>query len=178
MSEVVTRPAANGTDHQTVCGTDDEPTARVCITCGEAKPLNEFAKDRRRRHGRRGDVRGVQDELRPRAGLHQACRMYGHRPVVESFTTQQLIERHGDRCFYCGSRRLRVHRPPHVRASRWPPHPRQHGAVLPECNQRKRWAVDEVLIRVYRLRFEVARMTGGLWSGPGPDHRPNRALPR
>ena len=45
MSEVVTRPAANGTDHQTVCGTDDEPTARACVKCGEAKPLNEFAAD-------------------------------------------------------------------------------------------------------------------------------------
>jgi hypothetical protein len=54
MSEVVTRPAANAADRQAVCGTDDEPTARVCFMCGEAKPLNEFAKDRRRRQGRRG----------------------------------------------------------------------------------------------------------------------------
>ena len=149
MTEVVTRPAANGTDHQTVCGTDDEPTARVCITCGEAKPLNEFAKDRRRRHGRRGMCAVCRTNYDRERDYIRRARMYGHRPVVESFTTQQLIERHGDGCFHCGTGDFECI--DHLMCVRVGGHHTLDNAVpsCHECNQRKRWAVDEVLIRVY-----------------------------
>ena len=63
MSEVVTRPAANGADHQRVCGTDHKPTARVCFKCGEAKPLNEFAKGSVEAPGAARHLCGVQDGL-------------------------------------------------------------------------------------------------------------------
>lgn len=156
MSEVVTRPAANRTDHQTVCGTDHEPTARTCITCGEVKPLNEFAKDRRRRQGRRGVCAVCRTNYDRERDYIRRARMYGHRPVVESFTTQQLIERYGDRCFYCGTgdfecidHRMCVRVDGHHTIDNTVP-------CCRECNQRKRWVLDEVLIRVYRLRFEVA----------------------
>ena len=86
MSEVVTRPAANGTDHQTVCGTDDESTARACITCGEAKPLNEFAKDRWKRQGRRGMCAVCRTNYDRERDYLRRCRRYGHSPVIESFT--------------------------------------------------------------------------------------------
>ena len=156
MSEVVTRPAANGTDHQTVCGTDDEPTARACITCGEVKPLNEFAKDRRRRHGRRGVCAVCRTNYdRERDYKRRAC-MYGHCPVVEFFTNRQLIDRYGAMCFYCGTGDFECI--DHRMCVRVGGHHTLDNTVpcCRECNQRKRWEVDEVLIRVYRLRFEVA----------------------
>ena len=82
--------------------------------------------------------------------------MYGHRPVVESFTTRQLIERYGDRCFYCGTGDFECidHRMC-VRVGG------QHTLdnTVPccqMCNQRKRWELDELYIRVHRLFFEAA----------------------
>ena len=148
MSEVVTRPAANETDHQTVCGTDHKPTARVCITCGEAKRLNEFAMDRRRRHGRRGMCAVCRTNYDRERNYIRRCRRYGHRPVVESFTNRQLIERHGNRCFHCeaGDFECIDHRMcvrvggPHTLDTTVP--------CCRECNQRRRWTIDEVVIRV------------------------------
>jgi hypothetical protein len=53
MSQEVIRLAANRADHQTVCGTTDKPTARVCVKCRVTKPLSDFAIDRGKPQGRR-----------------------------------------------------------------------------------------------------------------------------
>ena len=158
MSEVVTRPAANGTDHQTVCGTDDQPTARACIKCGEVKPLNEFAKDRRKRQGRRGMCAVCRTNYDRERDYIRRARMYGHRPVVESFTTQQLIQRYGDRCFHCRTRDFEcVDHLVCVRVGGY--HTLDN--VVPschECNRLKRVAIDAPRIRAYlkRLTGEAA----------------------
>ena len=158
MTEVVTRPAANGADHQAVCGTDDEPTARVCFMCGEVKPLNEFAKDRWKRQGRRGMCAVFRTNYDRERDYIRRTRMYGHCLVVESFTTQQLIERHGDTCFHCGTGDFECM--DHLVCVRVGGAHTLDNAVpsCRECNQRKRWAVDEPRIRAYResLATEVA----------------------
>ncbi len=85
-------------------------------------------------------------------------RMYGHCLVVESFTTQQLIERHGDTCFHCGTGDFECM--DHLVCVRVGGAHTLDNAVpsCRECNQRKRWAVDEPRIRAYResLATEVA----------------------
>lgn len=35
-------------------------------------------------------------------GYRRRTRRYGHEPVVESFTRDELIERYGDACYHCG----------------------------------------------------------------------------
>jgi hypothetical protein len=158
MTKKATRPAAHGTDHHTVCETDDKFTTRVCGKCGEAKPLSEFANDRWKPHRRRGVCAMCRTNYDRERDYSRRARMYGHCPVVESFTTQQLIERHGDGCFHCGIGDFECI--DHVVCVRVGGHHTLDNAVpsCQNCNQRKRWAVDEVLIRVYRLRFadEVA----------------------
>ena len=84
------------------------------------------------------------------------CRAYGHCPVVEHFTTPQLVERHGDGCYHCGTgafecvdhlRCVRVGGP-HTLANTVP--------CCRKCNQRKRWDDDEHQIRVHRLLARAA----------------------
>ena len=154
MSEVVTRPAANGADHQTVCGTDDEPTARPCTKCRGTKPLSEFAIDRGRAWGRRSVCASCKrvDYDRERDYIRR-CRKYGHTPVVEHFTAQQLVERHGDGCYHCGAGAFEcVDHLVCVRIGG----AHTVGNTVPccrECNQVKRWTVDEPLIRAFRARL-------------------------
>ena len=78
-----------------------------------------------------------------------------HRPVVEPFTTQQLIERHGDRCFHCGAGDFECI--DHLVCVRVGGHHTLDNTVpcCQKCNQRKRWELDELYIRVHRLFFEV-----------------------
>ena len=65
--------------------------------------------------------------------------MYGHCPVVEYFTNQQL-ERHGDRCFYCGTADFECI--DHRMCVRVGGHHTLDNTVpcCQKCNQRKRWA--------------------------------------
>ena len=102
MSETVTRPAARA-DHHAVCGTDNEPTARACTKCRETKPLSDFAKDRWKPQGRRSVCAVCRAAYDREWDYVRRCRAYGHRPVVEHFTTAQLVERHGDGCYHCGT---------------------------------------------------------------------------
>ncbi len=157
MSEEATRPAAHGTDHHTVCETDDKFTARVCSKCRETKPLSAFAKDRWKPHGRRGMCALCRVDYDRQWGYIRRCRVYGHHPIVEHFTAQQLVERHGDGCYYCGVGEFEC--VDHLVCVRdGGPHTR--GNTVPcchQCNQLKRVAIDAPLIRAYlkRLTDEV-----------------------
>ena len=153
MSEEVIRPAASGTDHHTVCGTADELTARVCSKCRETKLLSEFAKDWWMPQGRRGMCALCRVDYDRERDYIRRCRKYGHHPVIEHFTAQQLAERHGDRCFYCGAGAFEcVDHLVCVRVGGC----YTVGNIVRccrECNQRKRWAVDEPRIRAFRARL-------------------------
>ena len=74
-------------------------------------------------------------------------------PSSSPSPTCQLIDRYGDMCFYCGIGDFEC--VDHVVCVRVGGHHTLDNAVpsCHECNQLKRWAVDEVLIRVYRLLF-------------------------
>jgi hypothetical protein len=157
MSEEAIRPVAHGTDHHTVCETDNKFTTRVCSKCRETKPLSEFAKDRWKRQGRRGVCAVCRTNYDRERDYIRRTRRYGHRPVVESFTTQQLMERYGEGCFHCGTGDFEcIDHLVCVRVGG--PHTLDN--ALPsccECNQRKRVAIDAPLIRAYleRLTDEV-----------------------
>ena len=153
MNEEAIRPAANGTDHQTVCGTTDELTARACTTCRQTKPLSDFAVDRGTPQGRRNVCAPCRADYDREWDYIRRCRKYAHRPVVEHFTAQQLVERHGDRCYHCGTGAFEcVDHLVCVRVGGL--HTLDN--TVPCCrerNQRKRWAVDEPLIRAFRARL-------------------------
>jgi hypothetical protein len=116
------------------------------------KPLNDFAKDRSKRQGRRGECALCRTDYDREWDYIRRCRKYGHRPVVEHFTAQQLVERYGDACYHCavGAFECLDHLVcvrvggPHTLDNTVP--------CCRECNQRKRWAVDEPLIKAFRAR--------------------------
>ena len=157
MNEVVTRPAAHRTDHHTVCETDDKFTTRVCSKCREAKPLSVFAKDQSKRQERRGMCAVCRTNYDRERDYIRRSRMYGHCPVVESFTTQQLVEHHGDRCFHCGTGDFEC--VDHLVCVRVGGTHTLDNTVpcCDQCNQLKRVAIDAPLIRAYlkRLTDEV-----------------------
>ena len=177
MSEAVTRPAANGTDHQAVCGTDNEPTARRCIKCRETKQLSEFAKDRWKPQGRRSVCASCQGGLRPRVGLHPPLprirslsgRRTLHRPAAHRGTRRRVLPL---RYVACSS----VWTTSGMRPSRWPPHPREHRPVLPQVQPAQAVGRRRASDQGPPSARQGDAMNGGLWSGPGPDHRPDRAL--
>jgi hypothetical protein len=97
------RPGANGTD-QMVCRTDTNPTStRVCIKCSREKPLTAFAVDRSKRDGRRNVCAECRANYDSVADYRRRSRTHGHEPVVVPFTRTQLLERYGNRCFYCST---------------------------------------------------------------------------
>jgi hypothetical protein len=150
MTKKEIRPGANGTD-QMIYRTDTHPTStRACIKCFREKPLTAFAVDRRRPNGRRNmcaECRADYDRL---ADYRRRSRRYGHEPVVEPFTRTQLVERYGDRCFYCPTDAFECldH---FVCVAAGGHHTLEN--VVPccaACNRWKRWAIDEQLIRDVR----------------------------
>jgi hypothetical protein len=116
------------------------------------KPLSDFAKDRSKRQGRRGECALCSADYDREWDYIRRCRTYGHCPVVEHFTAQQLIERHGDACYHCAVGAfvcldhlvcVRVGGP-HTLDNTVP--------CCHKCNRRKQWAIDEPLIRAFRSR--------------------------
>ena len=104
MSQKAIRPADGGTDHEVAFRTEAHLTAtRACIKCRETKQLSEFAKDRWKPQGRRSVCASCRAEYDREWAYIRRCRAYGHCPVVEHFTTPQLVERHGDGCYHCGT---------------------------------------------------------------------------
>ncbi|KQY02933.1 hypothetical protein ASD37_25635 [Mycobacterium sp. Root135] len=89
--------------------------------------------------------------------------------ITELVTRQQLVERWGDVCFYCGGEFEVVdHRIPVAAGG----HHIVHNVVpsCSACNQRKRWSSDEQVIRNYR------NLIGGdvrpvILTGAHPDRR-------
>jgi hypothetical protein len=116
------------------------------------KPFSDFAKDRSKREGRRNVCAACRADDNRESGYIRRCRKYGHTPVVEHFTAAQLVERHGDRCFYCGVSAFEC--TDHLVCVRvGGPHTLDNTVpCCHECNQRKRWAVDEPRIRAFRAR--------------------------
>lgn len=110
-----------------VAATLDAPS-KPCTECREVKPFAEYSLDRRKRGGRAAKCKECKaayvkrhraaDPERNRAigrawraeNLHSSweqayrrrARKYGHAPVVERFTRDDLIARYGDACAHCG----------------------------------------------------------------------------
>lgn len=91
-------------------------TSKTCRVCGEAKPLEEFNRDRSRADGHQNHCRGCAsvigrqwreknpDKLQAQRWLNRYRRRmkhYGHEPVVEEFTRDDVIARWGDGCWHC-----------------------------------------------------------------------------
>lgn len=102
--------------------------SKTCTKCGETKPRDEFHRDKSKRDGSRSRckkcVRAQKAEYysrnRDAVRAHYAeyyqtnqhiywewryrkrARAYGFDPRVVSFTREELVEAHGDRCVHCG----------------------------------------------------------------------------
>ena len=156
MSPAVNRPEVSGTDHQVVCATEDQPTSWVCTQCGAQKPVDEFARNSWTRTGRRHvcqECRRTYD--RKQDYIHRALK-HGHTPVCDHFTQADLVERYGEQCYHCGDGPFECI--DHLICVRvGGTHTREN--VVPcclACNRRKRWTIDEGLIRAYRLTTSAA----------------------
>jgi HNH endonuclease len=165
MTKKATRPAANGTDHEMVCGTNIESTETlVCVTCHEAKPVSEMAPDRSKKNGRRRQCRECKkDSDRRRYEAHKdailaqqrvygkahpeigwaadhrrRARSYGLQFVTETVTPDQVIAQWGNHCHYCRGPFEEIDHHIPVAAG-------GHHTVLNvvpccgRCNQKKRW---------------------------------------
>jgi hypothetical protein len=144
------RPGANGTD-QMVCRTDTKPTStRVCIKCFREKPLTAFAVDRSKPDGRRGTCAECRADYDSEADYRRRSRKHGHQPVVVPFTRDQVVSRYGDRCYYCTTGAFQT--TDHILCVAAGGHHTLENVVpcCAACNCRKRWAIDEQLIRDFR----------------------------
>ena len=97
---------------------------KTCTKCGISKSLDEYAKNKTCRDGRNGSCKTCRAEYdrtnRERRASYMReyrdtnpqrtwetkyrtrAREFGFEPVVESFTREELIARHGDACAHCG----------------------------------------------------------------------------
>ena len=77
------------------------------------------------------------------------ARHYGHTPVIEKFSTAQLVERYGEHCYHCGTGPFET--VDHLAPVRIGGHHTQDNSVpsCGACNRRKRWREDKVLIEAY-----------------------------
>jgi hypothetical protein len=114
------------------------------------KPLSDFARDHWKPRGRRSACASCRADYNREYDYIRRCRKYGHTPVVEHFTAQQLVDRHGDGCYYCGGGAFEcVDHLVCVRVGG--PHTLDNTVpCCRECNQRKRWTEDEPRIRAFR----------------------------
>ena len=131
-----------------VCRTDTNPTStRVCIKCSGEKPFTAFAVDRSKRDGRRNMCAECRADYDCERSYRSRCGEHGHVPVVEPFTRRQIVERYGDRCYYCQKGAFET--VDHVLCVRVGGHHTLDNAVpcCFRCNRQKRWDIDELLIR-------------------------------
>jgi len=156
MSLGVNGSDASRADHQAACGTDEEPTFRVCNECKARKPLNQFAKDSWTRTGWRRKCQTCRTWYDREQDYRRRSKAYGHVPVVENFTCADLVERYGDKCYYCLTGPFECI--DHIICVRvGGTHTLDN--VVPCCvthNSSKRWTVDEPLIKDYRKRRVLA----------------------
>jgi 5-methylcytosine-specific restriction endonuclease McrA len=100
---------------------------KTCSRCREVKPLTEFYKDSRGKHGVRPDCKvcrtahkaaryqANRDAVLARNAAHkqanphigweadyrQRCRLHGLMPVIVRFTRDDVVAQYGHDCFYC-----------------------------------------------------------------------------
>jgi hypothetical protein len=183
MTQKEIRPAANGTDHQLIfhAYTNSNGWCR-CAQCGAVKQLADMAPDRRRKSGRRAvcrDCRSAYDRLRystnrdpmrahqdkyrlanPGVGwaasYRRRAKRFGFTPVFQMLTREDIVARWGDHCVYCATG-------PFEQADHITPIAAEGHHLLfnvvpccRKCNQWKRWASDDLVIRSYR----AARASG------------------
>jgi hypothetical protein len=173
MSPAVNRPNTNGTDHQAADGTKQEPTSWVCTHCRVTKPVDDFARNSWTRSGRRHVCKTCRRTYDHKQDYLRRARKYGHIPVFDDFTVADLVECHGDKCYYCstGSFECIDH---FICVRVGGTHTLNN--VVPccnDCNILKRWAVDEPLIRAYRLMMKF----GGVGNGNKTQSCPEPWLP-
>lgn len=140
---------------QMVSGTDIQPTRdQRCNRCGDTKTIEEFARDRWCRDGRRkicAACRAAYDHERYLrrtpgiAGYLHRCKRYGQNPVVTHFSREELVAHWGNWCTECGGSWSELDHIEPVRAG---------GAhsltncrpVCGPCNRRKYWKSDRECI--------------------------------
>ena len=176
MSPPVYRPNTNGTDHQAACGTKEEPTSWICTHCGRTKPVHDFAKNSWTRSGRRHVCEKCRGTYDRKQDYLRRARQYGHIPTFDDFTETDLVECHGDKCYYCptGSFECIDHL---ICVRVGGTHTLDN--VVPcclKCNVLKRWTIDEPLIRAYRRTMESGGMSNGNRTQPSPEFRFSMAL--
>lgn len=86
---------------QMVDRTDTNSTISTCISCGEVKPLAEFAVDRSRTSGHRSMCAFCRRSYDWARNYLRRSHLYGKDPVLQYFSRAQLVTRHGDCCYVC-----------------------------------------------------------------------------
>ena len=137
-----------------------------CGKCGEIKPTNDF-------HRQAGSKRGhstrcktcknsepVARENRLRTRYKRACQDAGVEPVIERWTVDQLTERWGDRCYYCGDEWTDVDH--YVPVAEGGSHSlRNCRPACATCNNAKRasmptaWAASVVMVELKRRGIDL-----------------------
>lgn len=111
-----------------------EYSARADVKASKAEYNAEYYKDNREAIRARLQAN---PHVRWEADYRRRAIKYGFEPVVESFTRDELIERHGDRCFHCGGEWSETdHYPTPV--SRGGHHTLE--TVVPSCVPCNRWS--------------------------------------
>ncbi|WP_445169910.1 HNH endonuclease [Mycolicibacterium sp. Dal123E01] len=138
----------------------------ACKGCMRARSRNYYWANRTRELARRAEYRRAhRDQIaeygrsfphRKWVGNYRArCRLYGLVPVVEPFDHDDLTERHGDRCVYCGGPFECIDHAIAVAAGG----PHTLANVVPcceTCNRIKLSAIDLPVIRLIRSGTELA----------------------
>ena len=102
MTEKAIRPEINGTDQGLLNRTAVAVTAlRTCCRCRIEKPLDYFATDRTKPDGYRTICAGCRSDYDHQRYYQLSCHRYGIEPVIKPFSRKEVIDRCGNRCFYC-----------------------------------------------------------------------------
>lgn len=153
------RPATNEADQDLVKRTLVQVTSRnVCSRCGEEKPLDLFASDRRSPNGHRPTCADCRSDYDSENYYRKRCREYGIDPVIERFLRSEVVERYGDRCSHCvtGAFECREHV---VCVAGEGPHTLDN--VRPSCqscNSLKYWLYGEQRIREFRQSSRIVEV--------------------
>lgn len=162
MSVDVTIPLAGGEGDHQAGQTDDYGTRRrICTSCGSSKRFVDFAIDRTVADGRRSVCASCRAAYDHDRYLHRTpgeidykrrARDYGNAVVLESFQRQDMIDRYGDACVYCGGFFEVTDHILCVAAGG--SHTLEN--VVPsctDCNVRKYWNIDRHLIKIVRTAY-------------------------
>ncbi|MFF0943715.1 HNH endonuclease [Kocuria sp. CPCC 205300] len=88
-------------------------TLKRCLKCSTEKPLESFARQAKASDGRhsycrdcdrirRRNDRAASPHLEWEATYRQRAHAYGNAAVVFTFTREELVDRYGDECAWCG----------------------------------------------------------------------------